>query len=280
MTTKVVAKKPTYAVSSTSMANTISLIGPTHRHTQAPVVYYAPNILETIHYIVQKCPQEVGWLGTVERMGYDYLITSIYLPEQEVTGTETDISGETLAKIGMEMLEEGKDPDTLYYWGHSHVNMGVSPSGQDESMIAEYLEAGCKHFIRGIYNKAGAAKVDVYDTQRGLVFQCVKHETFVALEETFTDKLDGLIKANVKKQLPAQSFNSYPYNGYQSQSYGGYQSQDQSRNHVKPTRTFVGGRGAAEYMAAFNLDLDLPEDEDDITNEAAWNQLGVNLREH
>lgn len=162
-----------------------------------PRVFYTPETRAIIDYLVNSCAQEVGWLGLVEKQGDDYLIGQIYVPEQTVNATETDIGSDAFTALVEEIFSGGHNPGHLYYWGHSHVNMAVSPSHQDEQQVQEYLES-CPVFIRGIYNKRGDSKVDVYDREARVVFQCVEERTRFELAPEMIQGLDELIKTNVK----------------------------------------------------------------------------------
>ena len=165
----------------------------------APQVVYTTKAWQTIQYLVTKCPVEIGWLGLVEHIASHnmFLINEIFVPKQEVSGATTEIEADAITALALKLLDEGVDTSQLYYWGHSHVNMGVSPSGQDERQLDEYL-AHCPVFIRGIYNKKGDAKVDVFDTAAGVVYQCVEHNPeHDLLPESLVRELDATMKANV-----------------------------------------------------------------------------------
>lgn len=169
----------------------------------APTVFYAPTVWDQLWYIVAKCPKEVGWLGLVEPIydGAHYLITDLYVPEQTVSGTETDIDSDALAELAMELIDAGRDTSKLFYWGHSHVNMDVGPSSQDEDQVDEYLEHNSV-FIRGIYNKRGSSKVDVFDKNAGVVHQCVANRPFTpGLTVAEATRLDQLLKDNVSERV-------------------------------------------------------------------------------
>ena len=164
-----------------------------------PKVIYAEDVWAKIQFAVKTCTEEVGWLGLVDTLpNGDYLITDVYFPPQEVHGTETDISADAVFQLYLQLQSEGKDPGKLSYWGHSHVNMGVTPSAQDELQARRYLR-GLNVLIRGIYNKAGAAKVDVFDTNQCVVFQNVTRELITPEPPAWQADLKATLTQNVKK---------------------------------------------------------------------------------
>ena len=235
-------------ISSTSTtANTIGFFSTDPQDMVTPKVFYAPGVKERIDYLIQKCSKEVGWWGLVEKhpTKVEFTITEIFVPEQRVHGAETDISAEALGALAHELIDRGVDTTNLYYWGHSHVNMGVGPSAQDEQQVAEYLPT-CRWFIRGIYNKAGLNKVDVYDTRRGIVFQCVANEKRVyGLSDTEIESLDKLISDNVKEAVVTTTTTNYS-------NYGGRtQGKEVVLNRSAGTSVYVIGKNAkevAEYL--------------------------------
>jgi len=212
-------------IDSSSMEPTIT---PLYEEPPMPVVYYTPHVKAVINHLVAVNAAEVGWLGLVEQVNdNDYLVYKLYVPKQTVHSAETDIDSDAMANLGIEITEAGLPAEDLYYWGHSHVNMQVSPSGQDEVQIEEFLEAGCKRFIRGIYNKQGHSKVDVYDVSRNVIYQCVREDVEVSLTDKDVEHLDTLIKANVTKKPPpvykktptkrSPVISNLPVNNYHSQ---------------------------------------------------------------
>lgn len=168
----------------------------------APRVFYTAEVYDLIKFLVAHCEKEVGWLGMVDTIGNDYLITAIYVPEQEVHGTETDIDADAMAALAMEILDANEDPSKLFYWGHSHVNMGVSPSGQDEQQVDEYL-VNCPGFIRGIYNKKGDSKVDVFLPEEGIVWQCCENRIY---SPGLTPEQEAQFKEQIKRNVKEFSF--------------------------------------------------------------------------
>ncbi len=229
---KVIPKKTVQArplnypnMAATAMKAETTPLDPTD-YPPAPEVLYTPKAWHTLWHLVDTCKQEVGWLGLVEWVDEEnaYLITEIVIPEQTVHGTETDISSDAMAVEVERLINEGKDPSQLRYWGHSHVNMSVGPSATDEDQIDEYLEHA-NWFIRGIYNKRREAKVDVFDTTEGVVYQCVKHG--IASEGLTDEELTALndtIKANVKQRRypPYGTVYTYPGNRVSPRNVNGH----------------------------------------------------------
>jgi hypothetical protein len=59
--------------------------------------------------------------------------------------------------------DEGFDLlNKMRFWGHSHVRMGTSPSGTDESTMLRFRDEGLDWYVRGIFNKHGRAEFTVY----------------------------------------------------------------------------------------------------------------------
>lgn len=143
-----------------------------------PVVHIHDTALEKMQVYVQEAPgsDEIGWLGTVLREENDIYITDVYLFKQQVHGTTTEITPEGLSEFGMELLSQPDGMEiwnNMKMWGHSHVNMGVTPSGQDDKQMKEFAQIGHDFFIRLIANKKGEMKIDVYDYANGFEFHDV-----------------------------------------------------------------------------------------------------------
>jgi len=196
-------------INASSMTKTTTRLGV---GAAIPSVYYTPTAWFTIQHLVDIAPKEVGWLGIVEPLDSgDYLITDIHIPEQTVTAAETDIDSDAMMDLYNELLADDVDTSKLYYWGHSHVNMGVSPSLQDEIQIEEYLES-CPIFIRGIYNKKGASKVDIFDKNLNVVHQCV--DNTIMIPDALCEKIDKTFEEKVNEYVytpPKNGMYSYNY---------------------------------------------------------------------
>lgn len=161
-----------------------------------PSVTISDLALQKMFVYTSEVTDEVGWLGTVEDLGNNsYLISDTFLIDQEVHGTTTEISPEGLASLGEQLLAM---PDgfeiwnKMQMWGHSHVNMGISPSGQDDKQMKEFEGNGYPFFIRLICNKRGEMKLDFYNYESGLEFHDIPWVREVK-EDAYQKRIDELL---------------------------------------------------------------------------------------
>jgi hypothetical protein len=134
---------------------------------ERPWVIITPKAYQQMLLYVEIADKEVGWMGTVSRLENNcFLIEETFLLEQEVSAVETELSVEGCSKLADELLlrgEEGFDLiNKMRFWGHSHVRMGTSPSGTDESTMLRFRDEGLDWYVRGIFNKHGRAEFSVY----------------------------------------------------------------------------------------------------------------------
>lgn len=150
----------------------------------APRIVISQKALSKMHVYVDECSDEIGWLGTADLHVFDgervVVIDDTFLPQQEVHSTTTELTPEGLSEIAMELLAQ-PDGDKVWnrmrMWGHSHVNMGTSPSGQDDKQMKEFSTIGHEWFVRLIANKKGDIRVDFYDYQAGITILDLNWET-------------------------------------------------------------------------------------------------------
>ena len=189
-----------YDVTSDSMSKKTTPLYET-KATEPPTVYFSDYAWAQLWTIVAYCKDEVGWYGLVDELDGDFLITELFVPEQEVSGVTTDIEPEAMGKLAAEIEAAGKDSSKLRYWGHSHVDMHVRPSVTDEEQIEEYLDH-CDWFIRGIHNKKMESKIDVYNIKYNVIHQCCDNGRMapVLSEEDKKDLIQSITK-NVTKKI-------------------------------------------------------------------------------
>ena len=141
---------------------------------KTPVIYVGYKAYNDMYMLVDICDIEIGWMGIVDVMpnGHDLRISRIMLPKQECSSATTNLEAEALGEIGQALLKQPSGTELynkLRFWGHSHVSMDVGPSGQDNDQMEMFKENGCDYFVRGIMNKRGKMKFDVFYYERQTV---------------------------------------------------------------------------------------------------------------
>ncbi len=116
-----------------------------------PKVLILPEPFEKLKLYIELCPWEVSGLGIVERSGNDFLIRDIFITRQWNYSAFTEMYPEDLSRLLIEMVKEGKDPNQVKLWWHSHAEMDVFWSQIDDYTcrnLGNYL-------ISLVGNKAG-----------------------------------------------------------------------------------------------------------------------------
>ena len=143
--------------------------------------------LKMQEYIAQS-KKEIGWLGTCSRQDNDYIINNVYLFDQEVHETTCEITEEGLNKFALELMEKPNGMDiwnNICLWGHSHVNMGVLPSSQDNKQLDFFLKNMKEgFFIRYIGNKKGDIGLEIVDIDKNIILD----EKEISIKRVMTEE--------------------------------------------------------------------------------------------
>lgn len=177
-----------------------------------------------IFALVHTYSTEVEWHGVIERTAADaFYIKDILIFPHKVTGA-TVISDQTEYEKWLDTL----DNDTfnaLRFHGHSHVNMGVTPSGVDMTYRYNILnnfgtpsETSDLFYIFLIFNKRGDISGEIYDLQNNALYSksTTADEIKIVIEDCdwLTDFLDEA------KRVVTESY-SYNNTGFGSGGYNG-----------------------------------------------------------
>ena len=118
--------------------------------------------------LVSTCPDEIGWHGTVQRVSdTKFIVDEILVFPQIVSGTEVTPDETAFNKWMLQFFEDDEDTtiQRMRFHGHSHVNMGTTPSGTDDRYQADMLGNIKDYYIFLITNKKADHNVMVYDVQ-------------------------------------------------------------------------------------------------------------------
>jgi hypothetical protein len=198
-----------------------------------PRVIVTQLALQKMGCYVALCDKEIGWLGTARMLkSGNIAVEDVYLFEQEVASTTCEINPAGLAKFADELVRQDGGVEiynNIRLWGHSHVNMGVSPSGQDDTQLKFFKDSGHDWFLRVIANKDGRMEFTLADFTHGMWIKDIAWEIY-------SPAMDGL-KDQIKKEIDEKvSLITYSYGN--SGTWGSGRSYDDDYYH---------GTGATGY---------------------------------
>ena len=175
-----------------------------------------------IFALVHTYSTEVEWHGVVERTAADaFHIKDVLIFPHKVTSA-TVISDQTEYEKWLDTLDDNTF-NALRFHGHSHVNMGVTPSGVDMTYRYNILnnfgtpsETSDLFYIFLIFNKRGDISGEIYYLQNNALYSksTTADEIKIVIEDCdwLTDFLDEAKKVVTE---------SYGYSSYGGGSYGG-----------------------------------------------------------
>jgi hypothetical protein len=145
-----------------------------------PIIYFAMEAWLKMLELVKQCDKEIAWQATVEKRKYKnkedsedffYYIKNVLVYPQKVTGTFVDVDEVKYAEWSLQLEDEIYN--NLRFQGHSHVNMGVSPSGTDLNTYQNFLDQLNKDdfYIFMILNKRSEFNIMVYDYKQDILFE-------------------------------------------------------------------------------------------------------------
>lgn len=176
-------------------------------------------ILSEIAYIKMKAlvddfDTEVQWEGFVTRIDEKtFFIRDIVVPPHEVTGA-TVTSDEEEYRIYIEDLDRVGLLNSKRFHGHSHVNMGVSPSSIDMEYRRNVVSNSSPLFdnyfqIFIILNKRGDVSGQIYDLENNILYETddieFKKETGEYKIALFLEDAHKLATKRVYKTYPKKT---------------------------------------------------------------------------
>lgn len=130
-------------------------------------IFITQEAFKKMHYYIAECDQEISGLGEVKKDHGNLLVTDVFIFNQDVTGTHTELDKGSLALFLEDYNNQGKDIADIKLWWHSHVNMSAYFSPTDTANI-ERLSDTFPWAISIVGNKKNEfqTRVDVFDPLR------------------------------------------------------------------------------------------------------------------
>lgn len=171
------------------------------------VVYFSAEAWAKMTMLIKEFDKEVAWHGVARRTEDEsldeYVIDDIVVYPQEVTGATVEMDTEKYALWIQENIEDERF-NHIYMQGHSHVNMGTSPSSVDLNHQEEILGmlGDNDFYIFMIWNKSFASTNKIYDLKKNVMFED-KDITVKIIGQN--EGLDEFIK-NAKDMVKSKSY--------------------------------------------------------------------------
>ncbi|MDD5290130.1 MAG: hypothetical protein PHT40_02960 [Patescibacteria group bacterium] len=201
----------------------VSFIAPP-QNVHIPITYFDPTVINDQFILADLMRVEIGNLGWVEKRGQDFFIKEIFVPGQEVHGSECKLTpGGQAELVTQEILTRPNGAEifnSIRYWGHCHVHMGTFASGPDEDQMDEFVGDCYDHFIRCIFNKDGRMQVTLYLIEENLLIEDAPWEVLgkrQPIDPARREYWQQVIKDKIVIKEP-EPVTVYPY--YQTSSYG------------------------------------------------------------
>lgn len=151
--------------------------------------------------LVRVATKEIGWYGTVERLSEkEFVVKDIFVSPQVVTSTTVDTDDEEFTNWCNILSDETFN--SLRFYGHSHVYMGVTPSGTDIIFQDNQIQNIRDFYIFAILNKHNASWFNIYDIEKNILYEKddIKFEYYVDPQEEWAKEQ---IKEHVKERTYA-----------------------------------------------------------------------------
>ena len=156
------------------------------REEEIPVIELPIEVFQKMSALVRNSNEEIGWLALCKKEANSYNIYEVTICDQEVSETTVELDEKGIQKIAEELISTNREDEmnNVRCWGHSHVDMPVSPSGQDDKTFEEYYKQCGDYFIRLIMNRKGEYYIDLADYEEGVIYKNLKL-TFIYPENEF-----------------------------------------------------------------------------------------------
>lgn len=122
-------------------------------------LWLPPDILSELMFYVWSVKDEVGGLGLLsfDEKENDIFVQELYLIEQTVHSTETDVLAKGIDQLYQDLIAKGEDDKVQFinFWWHSHVDMGASFSSIDDECMRTWPG---KYLVSLVINKRSEMK--------------------------------------------------------------------------------------------------------------------------
>ncbi len=208
-------------------------------------LYYKENAWLKQQALVDNFDKEVAWHGIAKRDEEEenaYIIEDILVYPQTVTGATVNTDQDEYQTWLYSQSDEVFNHIRMQ--GHSHVNMGVTPSSVDEELYNALLAqlTGDMFYIFLIFNKRGDRTIKIYDMKENIFFENSDVDLMIIEDgpkiESFVEQAKTLVKARTYQSTTNTAVNSVKSNNTSSKA---ETSSSKKKGKLKKSQSSYGG---------------------------------------
>lgn len=187
-------------------------------------VWFTPVAWAKMVMLIKEFDKEVAWHGVAFRSdnaeANEYIIKDILVYPQEVTQATVEMDTEKYSQWLIDNIDDERFND-IRMQGHSHVNMGVTPSSVDSIHQEEILNmlGDDDFYIFMIWNKSFASFSKIYDMRKNILFENSDVTVKILGESEDLDEFIKTAKDMVKSKITTYNTGSAAHG---NNGYGGY----------------------------------------------------------
>ena len=102
---------------------------------EMPSVHFPERVWKRLLAYIDRCPMEVGGIGTVEHVGDMLIVSQIFLLAQNVSPSIMLLDPEAVQRFLEKWDADGKDTTPLRFFWHSHATSSTEWSGMDHKSM-------------------------------------------------------------------------------------------------------------------------------------------------
>lgn len=184
-----------------SLGDWLTLSQQLKNKTQKAEVHFSSQAYYKMWALVESCSKEIAWDGLVyrdEEASNIFYITDIIVYPQTVSGATV----ETDDVLYIDWLNSLDDESFKHrrFNGHSHVNMGVTPSGTDTTYREQSILNIKDFYIFGIFNKKHEFNFQIYDVENNIIYDN-QDVTFYTPEPDYSDWAKQMMQEKVTEKV-------------------------------------------------------------------------------
>lgn len=173
-----------------------------------PRIIFETSAFDKMRALVRECDKEIAWHGVVRQEDNVFIVEDILLYPQRITSTTVEAEEDKYSQWMVNLDDETHSK--LRLQGHSHVNMGVIPSGIDEKYYDELMDHTEDYYIVMILNKKHEYMLRLYDIPNNVIFEKLLLE--VEGHGEFAEWANTEITNYITTPAPAYMYNYLPKN--------------------------------------------------------------------